>query len=347
MYPGSGMVEPVVSYLVTVFNKEREIVDTLRSIIRQGEETGVPFEVVIVDDCSTDGGALAIMGAAQGDSRIQLLLNNRNLGPSARINQAGRAARGRFFIPVDGDDFLSPNAGRVMLSILRDSGADVVFGRSKRGVAPAPIPESPAFAVIEDPLAYCARRQLVRMGFLTTRDVWMRACGADELVFIQDQSLPLRLCAAASRIVAVDAVTYTLREVGPENLSAQKTQQHHDRFLSAYAMRQHPELGAPALRALDAMALSAFWKLRRDTARLPYLSRAFAYYVANKTLGIGPSAAALDHCMRVFLAQPSVRRIDPQRDAGACVAIWRGDMPIPTSSMSRNLTQRLGADFHG
>lgn len=321
------MEQPLVSYLMTVYNKEKEVPDTIDSVLRQGDECGAPFELIVSDDASTDRSVQIIKEKAQGDRRIRLLVNDRNLGPSARINQAAQAACGKYFVPLDGDDFLAPRSTAVMLDILSTKEVDAVFGRSMRGGAVQAV-EAPSCNFVEDPLVFCARRQLTHMGFMVKRELWFRAGGADRLIFIQDQSLPLRLCAAAGRIAYLDAVLYVLRARSAGCLSNNKVQQHHDRFLAAYFLLQRSDISCAARRALKRVTASALWKLHRDTARLPLGSRIFLKYLAHRILGLQPSSVDLDANLHAVLAIPGVRRIKWYKDELPHAAAWRGDEAI-------------------
>ena len=72
-----------------------------------------------------------------------------------------------------------------------------------------------------------------RMGQLIKADVLKQAGGADEKVFIQDESIPLRAAKHAQGIIKMDAnVVLVPKENG--NLSGDKSQLNHDRFYAYY-----------------------------------------------------------------------------------------------------------------
>lgn len=95
---------PVVSIIVPVYNRERYIRHAIQSLLGQ---TMTDFEVVVVDDGSTDGSSSTIESFA--DPRVKLVRHDRNLGiPSAR-NTGLQHARGRFIGWLDSDDLARPN----------------------------------------------------------------------------------------------------------------------------------------------------------------------------------------------------------------------------------------------
>jgi glycosyltransferase involved in cell wall biosynthesis len=287
---------PRVSFLVTVFDKAGVIAQTLASLRAQ---TLTDWEAVVVDDASRDGSPDAVRAVA--DPRIRLIGNAENRGPAIRLNQAAAAARGRWLIPVDGDDLLPANAAAWLIATAEAHDAPLVFGRARRGAVADPIPADAPVRVVDAPLAFAARRQITHMGFLADAALWRRAGGCDEGVFIQDQSAPLRLAAAAPRLVWTDAAVYTLRPVAG-SLSRDRRQQHHDRFLAATRlMAAHPD------PTLARMALSAWWKLRRDRGGFAPLSLPFAAYALNRLTGLAP-AGLLRRAAAEFAMLQGVRR---------------------------------------
>jgi hypothetical protein len=104
--PASRPVEPGsprVSFLVPYFNMGRYLPETLRSIRAQ---TFTDYEIVLVDDGSTDAESLALLDTLTApDLRI---IRQRNGGLSAARNAALRAARGHYIVPLDPDDLIEP-----------------------------------------------------------------------------------------------------------------------------------------------------------------------------------------------------------------------------------------------
>jgi glycosyltransferase involved in cell wall biosynthesis len=103
------MPSPAVSQLVVCHNHDRFIEHCLDSIARQSFDD---FELVIVDDCSTDGTVERIEAWLAGNGHTvdaRLVVNERNLGVCASRNIALRHARGEFISSVDGDDYYEPD----------------------------------------------------------------------------------------------------------------------------------------------------------------------------------------------------------------------------------------------
>lgn len=104
------MHNPSISIIVPLFNKEKHISGVLDSIISQSLKD---FEVIVVDDGSTDSGASVV--EAYRDDRIRLI-KKANGGVSSARNYGLKYANAELVFYLDGDDKIEPNA----LSVLYD-----------------------------------------------------------------------------------------------------------------------------------------------------------------------------------------------------------------------------------
>ncbi|WP_438961969.1 glycosyltransferase family 2 protein [Nonlabens sp.] len=95
-------LEPFFSVAIPLYNKESYITDTLKNIFAQEFND---FEVVIVDDGSTDNGAIKVQEL--NDSRIRLYTQE-NKGASAARNAAIEKCNGKFIAVLDADDSWEP-----------------------------------------------------------------------------------------------------------------------------------------------------------------------------------------------------------------------------------------------
>lgn len=95
----SGSMEPLVSVIIPVYNREDTILRALNSVLMQ---TYSNIEVIIVDDCSTDRTVQIIENCK--DSRVNLVCLLSNSGANAARNRGIEHARGRFIAFQDSDD---------------------------------------------------------------------------------------------------------------------------------------------------------------------------------------------------------------------------------------------------
>ena len=110
------MSEPLFSVVVPTFNR-RELLTAALDSIR--DQTFTRFEVIVVDDGSSDGTAEYLKSL--GD-RIQLL-TQRNLGPGAARNRGLERARGRYVAFLDSDDLWFPWTLETYAALAADHGA--------------------------------------------------------------------------------------------------------------------------------------------------------------------------------------------------------------------------------
>lgn len=127
-----GSVSPRFSIIVPVYNVGPYVSMTLRSLQIQ---TFTDFEVIAVDDGSTDGGGAVIDHYAASDSRIRVI-RQKNSGVSAARNAGLENVRGEWVMFVDGDDALRCDALQLLSDcILRHPSADMIgFGYDKTDV---------------------------------------------------------------------------------------------------------------------------------------------------------------------------------------------------------------------
>lgn len=94
-----------VSIITPTYNSEKYIMDTIKSVQAQ---TYANWEMIIVDDCSSDGTCDIVSKIAQQDSRIFLIHQHVNEGAGKARNRALNKSSGRFIAYLDSDDIWFP-----------------------------------------------------------------------------------------------------------------------------------------------------------------------------------------------------------------------------------------------
>jgi glycosyltransferase involved in cell wall biosynthesis len=301
-----------VSYVVPVYNKSGILSYFLDSLsVQEGDFNA---EYIFVDDASTDQTRDVLRRETADWPNVVIIENADNAGPAIRINQGAARARGRYLCLVDPDEVLAVDAVASMVDLLESREADVVHGKWRTtgdraaDVVAQPIGATPRHLVSDHPLDTVLGRGFVRMTWLVRRTLFERAGGCDERVFIQDESLPLRLCLHARRFIDLrEVVTYV--PAGGEHLSENKAQQHHDRFFAYYLfLGDTPALTEGQRRAVYRKCVSSAWKSAREGRLSPVKLRFLARYLASRLGRDRPDDTALRDIARYFADLPGVRR---------------------------------------
>lgn len=116
-----------LSIIVPVYNKERFIDDTIRSILNQ---TFADFELILVNDGSTDGSYQKCLKYKELDSRI-VVIDQQNAGVSAARNSGLDKAGGAYIGFIDSDDTIEPDMYETLINNARENNADVSVCRMR------------------------------------------------------------------------------------------------------------------------------------------------------------------------------------------------------------------------
>lgn len=112
---------PIISVIVPVFNVEKYLNKCMDSILNQTFED---FEVILINDGSTDGSPLICQKYAAQDHRINYICQE-NQGPGRTRNIGIDIAKGQYILFVDSDDYIAENMLDVLYTNITSEGTDV------------------------------------------------------------------------------------------------------------------------------------------------------------------------------------------------------------------------------
>ena len=118
---------PEVSIITPVFNSSKFLEETIGSVLNQ---TFTDWEWMITDDKSTDNSVEIIQKI--NDSRIQLILSDKNGGAGHARNLSLKQASGRFITFLDADDFWEPNFLEEMISFMKKENTELAYSNYAR-----------------------------------------------------------------------------------------------------------------------------------------------------------------------------------------------------------------------
>lgn len=114
-------MNPLVSVIIPAYNVENYIEKAIQSVL---EQTYPNFEVIIIDDNSTDRTVDVV--CAFHDERIKLLVNEQNMGPSYSRNRGIMEAKGEWIALLDSDDWWDKDRLAKFIKVVKHFSPDIV-----------------------------------------------------------------------------------------------------------------------------------------------------------------------------------------------------------------------------
>lgn len=112
------------SIIIPVYNAEIHLPATIESIMQQDDSD---FEVLLIDDCSTDNSLSICKEIESLDSRFRCIAKSSNTGPSATRNLGIAQAKGKYLLFLDSDDLISNKYVGTMTTNAEIQQADIVW----------------------------------------------------------------------------------------------------------------------------------------------------------------------------------------------------------------------------
>jgi len=153
--------EPLVSVLMTAYNRERFISEAIESVLNQRYKN---FELIIVDDCSSDKTVEIAKQFELLDSRVKVYINKINLGDYPNRNKAASYATGKYLKYLDSDDVMYSYCLEVMVNAM-ETFTEAAFGLSS-------IDEEIPFPILITPI------EIYNEAFFTNRNHFSRGPGS-------------------------------------------------------------------------------------------------------------------------------------------------------------------------
>ena len=123
----------LVSVIIPCFNEERVLLDTYRRLSAVlGKQEGLDYELLFVDDGSSDGTKPILREFAKLDSRVNLIAFSRNFGHQPAVSAGLRHCRGDLAVIIDADLQDPPEVIPEMIAQLLKTGSNVVYGVRKK-----------------------------------------------------------------------------------------------------------------------------------------------------------------------------------------------------------------------
>ncbi len=134
---GKGMMEVSscgLSIIIPAFNEAKTIRQNMAKLVAQLDADEIDFQIMLVDDGSSDSTWLELKALSEADKRISCLRFSRNFGKEAAICAGLKAMEGERFLVMDSDLQHPPRYIKGMMELMDETGADIVDGvKADRG----------------------------------------------------------------------------------------------------------------------------------------------------------------------------------------------------------------------
>ncbi|MGB3166442.1 MAG: glycosyltransferase family A protein [Alteraurantiacibacter sp.] len=200
---------PAISLILPIYNGERFLADALESILAQNFTN---FELICVDDCSSDSTPAILRDYAARDSRVRVLTNESNMKLPASLNRGFAAAHGKWLSWTSDDNLLLPDTLATLADAMaRHKNVDIVHADyriiDEAGTRQKLVTTGPAQDVVIDNVIGCC--------FLYRREVDAKLGGYDEMLFgVEDYDFWLRAHAAGFTFHRIERELYLYRRHG-------------------------------------------------------------------------------------------------------------------------------------
>lgn len=131
------MIHPEISVVIPAQDEEDSIPELCQWIMRVMQAHGFSYEVIIIDDGSTDNTWQKIIQLSDSDRRFKGIRFNRNFGKSAALQTGFREVRGNVVITMDADLQDSPEEIPELYAMIKHQGFHLVSGWKKKRFDPA------------------------------------------------------------------------------------------------------------------------------------------------------------------------------------------------------------------
>lgn len=168
--------KPRVSVIMPAYNAARFIGDAIRSVQAQ---TITDWELLVLDDGSTDDTCAIVKSMAEQDERIRLLPNGENMGVARTRNRGFELSRGEYIALLDSDDLWQPRKLEIQLAAMEQGAAlcccayAIIGADGEKARADYPVPEEITYEkLLRENVIGCStvvlRRELAQQYRFTT-----------------------------------------------------------------------------------------------------------------------------------------------------------------------------------
>lgn len=316
-------VNPYVSVVMPVYNAAGYLERSVRSVL---EQTDGDLELICFNDASTDDSSAILHRFAETDLRVRVIDSAVNVKQGGGRNRAMAAARGRYILFLDADDWLRPDAVELCRAAAERCDADIVFFDYVRS-SPTTGLESPCSPLGDDAagmetdelLTRVAQRQTSIWSAMYDRNLFSdHGLTFPEGVFYEDNAIALAVQLGARHPVKISEGLYYYRVDNGSVTRSLDNPRFFDRIESAVTLLGH-------LKRLG------LYEIHRDEIDNVFINQ---YYIHTIT-----------GCVYRFSRVPMDRLRQVREGIGSHLPGWRRNPYYRALPLSRRLKIELHARF--
>jgi glycosyltransferase involved in cell wall biosynthesis len=306
-YRGNGV--PLVSIVVSVYNGRPFLAEAIQSILDQSFRD---FELIIVDDGSTDDSQKIVAGFS--DARMRLLINKQNLGLARSLNNGIAVANGEYIARQDADDVSLPDRLQTQIEYLRSHAEVVIVGSSVKTINKCG-KEDGVWPALKSDIAI-KWRLLFGTAFIHS-SVVMRRSALDrvglysvepQFCYVEDYELWSRICASGRCAnISFPLVKYRVNS---------------DSICNRYAVQQRLQIEKVSRRAMEWILGSSTWSPDFWPVIQKFLFTKASEPVNFETSEISLAISALEDLYGAFSRTYEFPHCEQHRDRKQNLLLW-------------------------
>ena len=325
-----------ISIIVTLYNKEEYILQTLNSATNQFEESE-KYQVIVVDDGSKDRSYKIAKDFLRKKKIDYKIFTQRNTGPSIATNNALKFVKYSYIKLLDGDDILAPDSLKYMKSQMQKKDIDLLYGDWDWSPDPNKynfINNKPESSEIQNTFEkFVVNGWGGSSNLMIRTETILEVKGCDETVFVQDYSLPLRV--AGNQYISKTSRKFNVFStekiicVGPsfikERIMSNNAQTLYDLSIATLNFLEkatfvNKALKRKALRKIVARCLS--WRRRVNKEKL--LNKFLLTYCFSKVNPMIDPKVVRYHVFRTWVSNEEIRKIQKKDKSKVKILVYVG-----------------------
>ena len=230
-------IAPKVSVIVPVYNTRKYIAECIDSIFAQ---TFQDFEIICINDGSTDNSLSVLKKYAKRDSRIRII-TQKNSGTSAARNNAIKTASAKYIYPLDSDDKIAPTCLKELYKIITTTNyavvcSDIILFGKEHGTCDLPKPTK--FNM------YTNRNGIHNSAMYAKKD-WEQLGGYSEELShlgLEDYDFWLKFLDHGKKVTRISKPLFYYRMKSIKESRNKKVNKNHLKSIDKFLYRNHPKM---------------------------------------------------------------------------------------------------------